>query len=115
MDNQNKRQDLLSEINVRVIKLSDKELIREVVNSKQDRNFRRDKPDDIESVDTKTLQRWEVNYIRHNLTTYDYLCAGLFGKIVSLDDKKALKRVVLDKIAETYPYLAKECKRQKIS
>lgn len=61
-----------------------------------------------ERADSRTKQRWTVNYVRHMLTNYDRLLL-----CVPDEGKAGLKVMVLDEIAETYPFLKEECERQK--
>lgn len=68
--------------------------------------FRFQRPND------DTLNRWCVNYIRHQLTTYDNELYNLIGKIGRDDAYENFKKAVLEKIAEKYPKYADECKRQ---
>lgn len=65
-------------------------------------------------VDNKTKERWMVNYIRHNLTSYDDTLYDMSGKVGCHDEYKRYKNAVLDKIASVYPYLSKECIAQKV-
>ncbi len=66
------------------------------------------KPNDI-----STLNRWIVNYIRHNLVDYDGMLYQLSGKTGKDKAYYVLKNAILDKIAEAYPTYADECSRQK--
>lgn len=67
------------------------------------------------SADPATIDRWTVNYIRHNMVDYDYCLEKLKG-VVGKDEAYAiLKNYVLDLIKSTYPELAEECERQKRS
>lgn len=55
--------------------------------------------------DEKTLNRWMINYVRHNLTTYDdtlYSIKGKTGKNVAYN---IYRNAVMDKIKEIYPEL----------
>jgi hypothetical protein len=56
---------------------------------------------------SQTIDRWTVNYARHRLTDYDRLHHGL-----NAQDVKRLRDRVLSAIAQTYPELADECRRQ---
>lgn len=69
--------------------------------------------DDVLYVDEETLDRWIVNFIRHNLTHYDDFLRGIKGRIGAADAYPVLKRAVLTKIAEVYPEYAQECNEQK--
>lgn len=61
------------------------------------------------------LQRIMVNYIRHELTSYDAQLIKIFGKVGTDNAYVDIRKKVLDKISETYPHLRKECERQKRS
>ncbi len=63
-------------------------------------------------VDEETLQRWKVNFIRHELTNYDYLIRNLKGKPDKYNLVLKLKEALFKKIAEAYPALSDECERQ---
>jgi hypothetical protein len=62
----------------------------------------------------RDLQRFMVNHIRHCNSTYDtYL-----NQIYKIDRGNhcqyyLYKNIVLDRVGKMYPYLNKECKRQK--
>lgn len=73
-----------------------------------------DYPSDAYSADQLTVDRWMVNYIRHNLTEYD---RTLYDHIHIRTCKgwliyTTIKEATLHKIADAYPYLADECMRQ---
>lgn len=57
------------------------------------------------------IDRWAVNYIRHNLTQYDKKLEELEGT-GSYTIYRDYKRAVLEKIAEVYPTYKAECERQ---
>lgn len=59
-----------------------------------------------------TLNRWCVNYIRHQLTTYDDGLYDLIGKIGRDAAYEEFKKAVLKKISIAYPKYADECNRQ---
>ncbi|MET8867214.1 hypothetical protein ABZW11_30080 [Nonomuraea sp. NPDC004580] len=69
-------------------------------------------PARVESVDAPTLRRWVVNYLRHELTAYDAELDGLFGKVGRTEGSLLLQQRVYGAIAEAYPMLAEECRRQ---
>jgi hypothetical protein len=58
------------------------------------------------------IDRITVNYIRHELTNYDAMFAALKGQIGRDDAIDLVRDRVLDLIAEAYPDLATECRRQ---
>lgn len=106
----------LSSIKVRV--LPEKVLVDRTLQSKQnyEDNKAREKGYFNESsawdAPQETINRWVVNYIRHNLTTYDYYW-GYLGEGIGRKDVAAYyKRAVLEKIAEVYPTYKDECERQ---
>jgi len=63
-------------------------------------------------ADESTKQRWEVNYLRHNMTNYEEMLDNIFGKTGVREAYVLLKVKILKKIAEVYPHLAAECKNQ---
>lgn len=67
---------------------------------------------DILSPNTETLERWMVNFIRHNLCDYDDKLIDLFGLVGKEELYHRLKTETLAKIAGVYPELDVECKRQ---
>jgi len=60
----------------------------------------------------ETLNRWVVNYIRHNLVKYSEALYQVKGKTGKFDGYKTLKIEILYKIASAYPQFAEECHRQ---
>ncbi len=60
----------------------------------------------------ETLNRWIINYIRHNLLKYDEALLKLRGQTGKQDGYIELKKQILYKIAITYPKYADECRRQ---
>ena len=70
---------------------------------------------EIGDPDHETVERWMVNYIRHNLCEYDNSLYVLFrpGKMANKDMLyPKVKIETLTKIAQVYPELAGECKKQ---
>lgn len=63
-------------------------------------------------ADKETLTRWKVNYIRHNLTSYDDELLSLYGRTGKAKAYLKLFGEVMNRIAEAYPSLAEECKNQ---
>ena len=55
------------------------------------------------------LNRIQVNFIRHELTSYESLLSEKFGLVGSEQAYVIIKQRTLDAIAETYPYLSDEC------
>ena len=60
----------------------------------------------------ETLNRWVVNYIRHNLISYDSTLLDNKGKIGKDEAYLTFKKAVLDRISVIYPKYAVECQRQ---
>ena len=79
------------------------------VNRIQDRPKRKPNAPDC---DWHTIERLAVNYIRHELTEYDYHCR----RIEQYPDSSAayfeLHNKVQTAIAKAYPHFARECARQ---
>jgi hypothetical protein len=66
-----------------------------------------------ENSDKRFLERIMVNYIRHNLTDYDYVLANTYRKIAKHDLIILAKSIVYDSIITNYPELSEEANRQK--
>lgn len=67
---------------------------------------------DMVTPNAETLERWMVNFVRHNLCEYDDKLIDLFGLVGKEALYQRLKTETLAKIAEVYPELEVECKRQ---
>ena len=67
---------------------------------------------DAYDADNDTVERWMVNYIRHNLCTYESGLSAIYGKTGKDELYSRLKKTILSKIAETYPELSIECDNQ---
>lgn len=70
---------------------------------------------EIVNPDEEDVQRWMVNYIRHELCEYDDSLYTLFRPGKMADKDKLYPKVkceTLAKIAQVYPELAEECKAQ---
>ena len=63
--------------------------------------------------DKAFLQRIQVNYIRHMLTSYDEELGKIFGKVGVQDAYKEIRNKLFKEISDAYPYLEKECDRQR--
>lgn len=66
----------------------------------------------LRTPNEKTLMRWVVNYIRHNLISYDSTLFDNKGKVGKDEAYPIFKKAVLDRIAATYPKYAAECQKQ---
>jgi hypothetical protein len=69
-------------------------------------------PDAPDAVDSATLDRWKVNYLRHRLTDYERHLEEVAGKVGVRDAKDLIREKVYDAIADAYPGLAAECLKQ---
>ena len=67
---------------------------------------------DAGDVDEDTLNRWIVNYIRHNLVAYESSLRKIKGRVGVDEAYIDLKKSVLEEIALAYPKYADECRRQ---
>lgn len=80
-----------------------------------DRAVRHREPRDAASAakaGDSTLNRWKVNYLRHQLTRFDAMIEGMFGQVGRAAAEKVLRRRALEAIGRTYPDLLEECQRQ---
>ena len=68
---------------------------------------------DAYSADEATVTRWMVNFVRHEMTSYDEQLYYMKGKVGIREMYRDIHDFILDKIAVVYPELAQECKRQK--
>lgn len=68
---------------------------------------------DARGANRQTIERWVVNYIRHNLIAYDSVLDSMKGRVGVVAAYPNFKSAILDKIAEVYPEYKKECCRQK--
>lgn len=111
---------------VRVREVQEEELIKEACDSynrhQRDRAWRRYErgfgDDDFttfeadQNSDQHFLDRIIVNYIRHDLTSYDNLLSSTHGKLAKEEAIQIIRRRVFVAIAETYPNYCEEIKRQ---
>jgi hypothetical protein len=97
----------IDEIYVKVI--SKKKLEKYTIESKMEYDY----SFELYVADNETLNRWMVNYIRHNLTEYDDVLYDAKGKVGIGEEYTKYKIAVLDKIKEVYPYLSEEVELQK--
>lgn len=58
------------------------------------------------------LERITVNYLRHELSSYENHLTRVAGQVGAEDAYWRIKEKVLDAIAGAYPHLAAECCRQ---
>jgi hypothetical protein len=62
--------------------------------------------------DTEFLDRITVNYLRHQLSNYEDRLDLLFGKVGKEVAYQILRRKIMRAIADRYPQLEEECRRQ---
>ncbi len=67
---------------------------------------------DTYGADNKFIDRIKVNYIRHNLTDYDFLVEQASILEGSQEAIILIKKRVYSEIAKAYPALKKECENQ---
>lgn len=115
--------DALSEVTVTVPGLGDDELGRKAIlhrnrvsefhpSGAPRESFEWADPDRPLGVDSGALERWEVNYLRHVLTRYERELDAVAGKVGVRDAVDMIREKVYDAIADRYPRLAAECRRQ---
>lgn len=68
-----------------------------------------------QNSDREFLQRIQVNYIRHELTSYDSKLLAQRGRIGGNDAVPIIRRRVFFEISYAYPHLESECFRQMLS
>lgn len=66
----------------------------------------------VSNASEQDIVRWMVNYIRHNLTSYDDFMAEILGKTGVADLYEEVNKAVYKEIAQAYPSLKEECNRQ---
>lgn len=99
--------------NIEIERVDVKALENHVVLEKEDEYAERGQ--ELYCLNDATVQRWMVNYIRHNLCNYDSDLTEIEGKVGKDYLYYKLKNATLSKIAQVYPELASECERQKMA
>jgi hypothetical protein len=66
----------------------------------------------VGEVDEATLRRWAVDYLRHRATVHDATLDGVHARVGRAEATIAIRNTVCAVIAETYPDLADEARRQ---
>jgi hypothetical protein len=69
-------------------------------------------PTAVDEVDAATLRRWMVNYLRHQTTVCDPALDSRYAGIGRAEAAAAIRDTVYAVIADTYPDLAGEARRQ---
>ena len=105
--------DDLGKLDITVQVISSAEAIARGIRNWETRQARRRrKAGNGGDADAATKRRWAINYIRHNLCTYDaerHKIAGRTGQVLGI---ALIRRMVYEAIAEAYPDFAEECRRQ---
>lgn len=104
--------DIVNEMRISVIKLSDDKLLNEAICSYNSINSMRDFGGACLSSDQAFLQRITVNFIRHELTSYDANLAVVANKTGGEEAVMLIRKKVYKEIAKAYPDLEEECDRQ---
>lgn len=111
-----KRQELLAEVAkvpVPVPLLARKRLIREAcVSYNALHDGQTDHIPATQGSDPEFLERITVNYLRHELSSYEDQLAALFGKVGRAEASAVIRERTYDAISARYPELAAECARQ---
>ncbi len=86
-------------------------------NSRLDHKYRKEhhylsEPRATTDSDPSFLERISVNYLRHQLTSYERNLVDLFGEKGKNNAVKEIRKKVYIAIAQAYPQLAEECKAQ---
>lgn len=97
---------------IHVTVMRDDRLRMRVIDAKFDWYERNGNYCDYLDPDEATMQRWCVNYIRHNLIDYDKAINATTGKVGKDYVYYTYKEKVLSAIAVAYPQYADECERQ---
>lgn len=69
------------------------------------------KADSVDFADDETVLRWELNYIRHNLSNYDNELEKLYGKVGKDTVYSKYRNQLMNKIFEVYPELKEEVEK----
>ena len=87
------------------------ELVPLVIDDYNDRNYYKDYLT-LRDLDQSTLERLTVNYIRHQLTSYDQCLGLIFSKVGKKEGYRLLRERIYNCISESYPELTRECTLQ---
>lgn len=98
-------------MSVRVTRIPLEDVRRRAIKAYNDRHWGSDMPAGMHS-DSEFLDRITVNYIRHKLTRYDQALGKTAGKVGVHQAVDAIREKVYAAIAEAYPDLAEESRRQ---
>ena len=101
----------ISELPISVEFIPRYELIPLVIDAYNDRNYYKDYLT-LRDLDQSTLERLTVNYIRHQLTSYDQCLGLIFSKVGKKEGYRLLIERIYNCISESYPELTRECTLQ---
>ena len=101
----------ISELPISVEIIPRYELVPLVIDDYNDRNYYKDDLT-LRDLDQSTLERLTVNYIRHQLTSYDQCLGLIFSKVGKKEGYRLLKERIYNCISESYPELTRECTLQ---
>ena len=87
------------------------ELVPLVIDDYNDRNYYKDYLT-LRDLDQSKLERLTVNYIRHQLTSYDYYLKLIVSKVGKKEGYRLLIERIYNCISESYPELTRECTLQ---
>ena len=87
------------------------ELVPLVIDDYNDRNYYKDYLT-LRDLDQSKLERLTVNYIRHQLTSYDQCLGLIFSKVGKKEGYRLLIERIYNCISESYPELTRECTLQ---
>ena len=101
----------ISEFPISVEIIPRNELVPLVIDDYNDRNYYKDYLT-LRDLDQSTLERLTVNYIRHQLTSYDQCLGLIFSKVGKKEGYRLLRERIYNCISESYPELTRECTLQ---
>ena len=101
----------ISELPISVEFIPRNELVPLVIDDYNDRNYYKDYLT-LRDLDQSKLERLTVNYIRHQLTSYDYYLKLIVSKVGKKEGYRLLIERIYNCISESYPELTRECTLQ---
>ena len=101
----------ISELPISVEFIPRNELVPLVIDDYNDRNYYKDYLT-LRDLDQSKLERLTVNYIRHQLTSYDQCLGLIFSKVGKKEGYRLLIERIYNCISESYPELTRECTLQ---
>lgn len=108
----------LDTLKFKVNKLSEEKLLKRAIHHYNEMQNERayagfNHSDSIDkSSDKEFLNRVQVNYLRHCMTSYEDKLNEISGCVGFGDGYFIIREKIFNEIASVYPYLAKECQRQ---